>query len=81
MKITIENDNGETEVFQNISDLYIAYRQESKVVGLKDNFVNILAQVRSHSWGANIRELTKELQQSLVELQDFLREQRHGGSS
>lgn len=81
MKITVEKDNGEEEVFQNITDLYIAYRQEAKVVGLKNNFVNIIAQTRSHSWGSALRELTKEVQQSLVELQDKLREMRHGGSS
>ena len=80
MRLTIEKDDGKTEVFQNITDLYIAYRQESKVVGLKDNFVNIISATRSHSWGNNLRELVKELQQSLVELQDYLREQRYGGT-
>lgn len=80
MKVIIEHDDGKKEVFQSITDLYIAYRQESKVVGMKD-VMNILYQSRSHSWGPNLRELVKEVQQSLIELQDFLRGQRHGGSS
>ena len=77
MRVTVEKDNGETEVFQNITDLYIAYRQESKVVGVADNFVNIISRTRSHSWGSELRELVKEVSQSLVELQDFLRGQRN----
>ncbi len=80
MKLTIEKDNGEVEVFQNITDLYVAYRQEAKVVGIADNFVNIISNTRSHSWGGNLRELLKELRQSLDELQDFLRGQRNGSS-
>jgi transcriptional regulator with AAA-type ATPase domain len=36
---------------------------------------------KSYSWGGNVRELIKEVQQSLIELQDFLRGQRNGGSS
>lgn len=81
MKVIVEREGHPTEVFQNITDLYIAYRQESKVVGLKENFVNIIAETRSHSWGSNLRELVKEVQQSLIELQDFLREQRNGSNT
>jgi hypothetical protein len=81
VKLIVHHDDGKTEVFQNVTDLYVAYRQESKVVGLKDDFVNLVTQTRSHSWGSNLRELVKEVQQSLIELQDFLREQHHGGSS
>jgi hypothetical protein len=75
MRVTIEKDNGETEVFQNITDLYIAYRQEVPVYDVECKF-DYIPQVRSHSWGSNVRELVKEVQQSLVELQDFLRGQR-----
>jgi transcriptional regulator with PAS, ATPase and Fis domain len=81
MRVTVEKDNGETEVFQNITDLYIAYRQEVKVTSMAERLLNVIAQTRSHSWGGNVRELVKELQQSLVELQEFLRGHQHGGSS
>lgn len=82
MKITIEKDNGTKEVFQNVTDLYLAVRQKEPVFAYKDmNQVDSIVQVRSYSWGENLRELVKELQQSLVELQDFLREKRNGGSS
>jgi len=81
MKLTVEKDNGETEVFQNIADLYIAYQQEDTVFVKDIQRFSTRVTVRSHSWGANVRELVKEVQQSLVELQDFLRGQRNGGSS
>lgn len=81
MRVTIEKDNGETEVFQDITDLYIAYRI-TKRYGIETfPMVTTIQETRSHSWGANLRELVKEVTQSLVELQDFLREQRNGGTS
>lgn len=78
MKITIERDDDTTEVFQDISDLYIAFRQQRRVSTEQFPVLTTITEVKSFSWGANIRELVKELQQSLTELQDFLREQRHG---
>ena len=78
MKITVEKDDGTIEVFQNITDGYLAIRYTNKV--MYDNDLVHITQSSSYSWGSNIRELVKELQQSLVELQDFLREQTHGNS-
>lgn len=82
MKLTVEKDDGKIEVFQNITDLYIAvrYLENSRLLISKDGQFPVIL-TKSHSWGANIRDLVKELQQSLVELQDFLREQRNGNSS
>lgn len=81
MKITIEKDDDTTEVFQNISDLYIAFRQRDIKYEKESKRLLENATVRSFSWGTNVRELIKELQQSLVELQDFLRRTRDGGSA
>lgn len=81
MRVIIEKDNGVEEVFQNITDLYIAYRQTELVNRQQDKFAIQRTVTKSHSWGSNVRELVKEVTQSLVELQDFLREQRNGGSS
>lgn len=80
MKITIEHDDGTTEVFQRVVDAYVAVRLEEHKLFEADK-LGLFIKTTSHSWGSNVRELVKELQQSLVELQDFLREQRHGGSS
>lgn len=73
-------EDGKEVVFQNITDLYIAVRQSKHVSVLKDTAVII--ETTSHSWGSNVRELVKEIAQSQIELQDFLRERRpHGNSS
>lgn len=81
MRVTVEKDNGETEVFQHLTDVYIAYRQQERVAD-KDNLAIVLkTSSRSYSWGSEIRELVKEVQQSLNELQDFLRGQRNGNPS
>ncbi len=83
MKLTIEHDDGRSpEVFQYVTDLYIVVRQKEPVLAWKDKKqVDSVIRTRSFSWGSDVRELVKELQQSLVELQDFLRGQRNGGSS
>lgn len=78
MRVIIEKDTGEKEVFQDVSDIYLAIRQDIWVG--KDARAFPTWKVHSFSWGGNVRELVKELQQSLVELQDFLRGQRNGGS-
>ncbi len=83
MKITIEHDNGKTEVFQHVTDAYLACRT-LKSIGHGDALLRGIPEVRSFSWGGNLRELTKEVQQSLIELQDKLRELRgvtNGGRS
>lgn len=72
MKITIEHDDGTEVVHQHISDYYMAIRVlEPKIDS--ENRVVIHSDTRSFSFGANLREITKEVGQSLVELQDYLR--------
>jgi hypothetical protein len=71
MKITIELDDAETLVFQNITDYYIAVRQLEPYSDSKGLYS--LPETKSFSRGGNVRELVKELSQSLIELQDFLK--------
>lgn len=80
MKIVFTDDNDKTTVFQNITDVYFAVRQQVPVANKETAQIAMLPETRSFSWGSNIRELAKEVQQSLVELQDVLRSQRHGGN-
>ena len=80
MKITIQHDDGQEEIIQDITDFYVAVRLH-KLMTTPGNIATYVEQGRSWSRGTNIRELVKEVQQSLVELQDHLREHRHGGSS
>lgn len=75
MIIRVFDDLGEETVFQDVTDLYIAVRQQKPVQ--KKGSLAVLPETTSFSWGANLRELVKEVQQSLVELQDFLKENRH----
>lgn len=81
MKLTLEKDDGTTEVFQEITDLYVIVRQAEPVYYAAAGPPQSLITIKSFSWGSNIRELVKELQQSLLELQDLLRSIRNGGSS
>ncbi len=80
MIITIEHDDGTTEIFKEVTDFYIAYRA-LKSVASTDGLLYPIPEVRSFSWGGRLREITKEITQSLIELQDKLREFRNGGSS
>jgi len=80
MKVTIEKDDGEIEVFQNVTDLYIALRQ-LKPIKEKNSEPALLPETRSYSWGSNLRELVKEITQSVIELQNFLRGSTNGSSS
>jgi hypothetical protein len=75
MKLTLTLNDGRTEVFQNVLDAYVVLRQEELKYSEADRVV-FSTKIGSHSWGEDIRELVKEVQQSLVELQDFMREQR-----
>jgi hypothetical protein len=81
MKVTIELETGKTEVYDRVTDLYVAMRQEDYLMESGTRQLHPYPKVSSRSWGGNVRELVKEVQQSLVELQDFLRGQRNGGSS
>jgi hypothetical protein len=79
MRVIIEKDDGTQEVFQRACDVYIAVRQEEHKLFESDK-LGLFIKTTSHSYGSNIRELVKELQQSLVELQDYLRKNNGGPS-
>ena len=79
MKITLEDDDKKVTVYQNITDVYFCIRQlEPMKKGAK---IAMLPETRSFSFGSNVRELVKELGQSLVELQEYLRSIPRGSSS
>jgi hypothetical protein len=80
MKITIQHDDGKTEVFQHVTDAYLCVRQLEPMQGKKGKTA-VLPETKSYSWGARVRELVKELAQSTLELQDYLKKLRDGGSS
>ena len=74
MKVTVEMDDGAVTEYHDVTDFYLALRRNHIVDHVLTN------NTTSWSCGANVRELVKEVQQSLVELQDFLRG-HHGNSS
>lgn len=73
MKITIEKDDKSKEVFDNVTDAYIAVRQLKPMISEDNKNTAFLPETRSYSWGDNVRELVKEIQQSIIELQDILK--------
>lgn len=77
MKLTIEKDDGTEEVHQNVTDYYLAVRKLEPMMD-SSNELALLPETRSFSYGSNLREVAKEVAQSLVEIQDFLRESRNG---
>ena len=78
MKVTIQQDDGTAIVYRDVTDVYVAVRQLESVKSAKDDLPALLPVTTSRSWGGNVRELVKEVQQSLVELQDYLRGVRDG---
>lgn len=80
MKIVLELDDGTKEIHQNVTDYYLAVRKLEPMIG-SENDMATLPETRSFSYGSNLREVAKEVAQSLVEIQEFLREQRRGLNS
>ena len=80
MTITVEDDDGKTQVFQHVTDAYLCVRQLEPMQQHNGNRMAMLPETRSFSWGSNVRELVKEIRQSLDELQDFLRGIARGSS-
>ena len=74
MKIRVEQDDGDVTEYLDVTDFYIALRRAQ----ITDHVLTL--NTSSWSYGANVRELVKEVQQSLVELQDFLRSHRDNSS-
>lgn len=71
MKIIVETADKKKIVYQNVTDAYLVVRQAGSFKGLKGDIITGI-ETKSWSWGSNIRELTKEIRQSLFELQSFL---------
>jgi transcriptional regulator with PAS, ATPase and Fis domain len=71
MKITIEHNDGKETVFEQATDLYVCVRLLESAQE-EDGRPLVLPETRSFSWGGNVRELVKELRQSVVELEHFL---------
>ena len=80
MTIIVELDDGTKHVYKDVYDAYLAVRHGLATVD-PEGRVAVMPDIRSYSWGSNLRELVKEVSQSLVELQDTLREMRHASSS
>lgn len=72
MKITIEHDNSTKDIFQDVTDCYLAIRQVTKAMNEKKETAKII-ETRSYSWGQNLRDIAKELYQSWVEIQETLK--------
>lgn len=72
MQVTIKHDDGKEEVFLNVTDAYLAVRQPIAARGSKDEAVSLMT-CSGHLWGSSPREVVKEMQQGVVELQDYLR--------
>lgn len=72
MKITIEADDGELTVFSDVTDYYVAVRTLKPATN-KEGDVAMLPETRSFSNGANLRELAKEIYQSYLEIQEYLK--------
>ena len=75
MKIIVIDDEGTEREWRHVSDYYLAIRQLEPLSDLQ-GVVTIQPETRSYSCGAQLRELTKEVAQSLVELQDVLGKMR-----
>lgn len=79
MKITVELDDGRVLVYDKVSDAYLSVHQ---CMLMADDQGRVFEQpvIRSNSWGSNLRELVKEVSQSVIELQDLLREHRNASA-
>lgn len=75
MKIVVTKDDGTDIVFQDVSDCYLAVRQVTSVSHKKET--KLVVETKSWSWGANVREIVKEVAQSLIELQEYLGSMRN----
>jgi hypothetical protein len=73
MEIIVKD--GEYEAtYRDVTDMYLAVRQAQPYK--HEDAVGFEIQTRSYSRGGNVREIVKEIQQSLVELQEHLRRGR-----
>lgn len=73
MRIVVTTDEGSEIVYQHVTDYYLALRQMEPCKVGEDSRVSLLPETRSYSRGSNLREVVKELAQSLVEIQAYLK--------
>ena len=74
MKILIEKDDGEKLVIDKVTDLYISTIKTVDLADKKGKLMGFQVKSETHSiFGGNQRELVKEVAQSLIELQDYLK--------
>jgi hypothetical protein len=73
MKIVFTDSEGIEHVFENITECYLAVRQTIPVMNNKKK-VAYLPETKSYSWGPNLRELAKEISQSIIEIQNILKD-------
>jgi hypothetical protein len=70
MKITIQ-DGEKEQVFDDVLDYYIAVRQVAPLMTKESNLAREI-QTKSYSKGSALRDILKELRQSVVELEVHL---------
>ncbi len=68
MKITVEIEEGQTEVYPDVLDFFICVRQSHSVADKERIGFEIRTMGRSHHTGG-LRELIKETRQSLIDME------------
>ena len=74
MKVTIEYED-KVEVFNHVTDAYVCIRTEEPYQAGEQ--LALMPETKSFSYGNNVREILKEVRQSIVELQEYI---THGSS-
>ncbi len=72
MKVTVTKEDGEDVIFSEASSVFIALTQ---LMPRGKDQIHFFQETRSYSWGDK-REIVKELQQSIIELQSLIEEER-----
>jgi hypothetical protein len=80
VKIAVIMDDDTQIIYQNVTDAFLVARVDEPLL-TPDAQYSARTFTKSNSWGSNPRELVKEAAQAVLELQDYLREHRHGNSS
>ena len=75
MKIVITDGDKKT-IYNDVTDYYLAVRQIVPLQKTENKQMGFEMVTKSYSHGNAVRDLIKELSQSLVELQDFFRSKR-----
>ena len=78
MKVTIERDDGQEVVYQEVTDYFLTVRQLERFT----NGTELVGEFRTHSAsaGPHLRDLVKEIEQSCRYMQRLLVKQEDGPS-